>query len=486
MTAPTRRPRTRSPLPTLMFLVIFPSAVLGAVWRFADSQDNSDPPPIDAQAELPDAAPKTPVLSVRRNPLVLARESSSSSFEAALRPLGGAVLPGSCAAISVDGILSLSDGIDTPVTPASTLKFIVGAVALEVLGADTVFTTEVRADLSQGGAGTLYLVGGGDPMLAAAWYPNDATLTRYPQQPATSLDQLADAAIARGLQRINGNVVGDATRYDAELYPPTWPIQFRTIEGGPIGGLVVNDNAVLNQATRATDPGVGAAAEFARLLLERGVTISGAATSGQTPQGITTLASISSAPLLDIVGAMLQTSDNNTAEMLLKEIGLRGRSQGTRAAGISVVEERLRAWGVSMTGWTMVDGSGLSRENKITCADFLAILERFRTGDQLVSRLSVAGTSGTLANFFLDGPLEGRLFGKTGTLTGVKGLIGFVDTLGGSVMRIVILLEADGASQDEYFRPIWERFLAEAISAYASGPSAEELAPAPAVTAPTP
>lgn len=479
----SRRPRrSRNPLPTLVFLVTFPSVVLGGVWRFADSQDNSDPPPIDAAAEFPDAVPKTPVLSARRNPLVLARESSSSSFEAALRPLGGAVLPGSCAAISVDGILSLSDGIDTPVTPASTLKFVVGAVALEVLGADTVFTTEVRADLSQGTAGALYLVGGGDPMLAAAWYPNDATLSRYPQQPATSLDQLADQVIATGLQRITGNVIGDASRYDAELYPPTWPIQFRTIEGGPIGGLMVNDNAILNEKTRATDPGVGAAAEFARLLLERGVTISGAATSAQTPQGVVSIASISSAPLVDIVGAMLQTSDNNTAEMLLKEIGLRGRGQGTRAAGIAVVEERLRAWGISMTGWSMVDGSGLSRENKITCADFLTILERFRTGDQLVSRLSVAGTSGTLANFFVDGPLEGRLLGKTGTLTGVKGLIGFVDTLGGSIMRIVIMLEGEGVNQDEVFRPIWEQYLADAIGAYASGPSADALAPAPAVT----
>ncbi|MGA0878056.1 MAG: D-alanyl-D-alanine carboxypeptidase/D-alanyl-D-alanine endopeptidase [Ilumatobacteraceae bacterium] len=382
----------------------------------------------------------------------------------------------------MDGILSLSDGIDTPVTPASTLKFVVGAVALEVLGADTVFTTEVRADVSQGSAGTLYVVGGGDPMLAAAWYPNDAALTRYPQQPATSLDQLADLVIASGLQRVAGNVVGDATRYDAEMYPPTWPIPFRAVEGGPIGGLMVNDNAVFDDRARATDPGIGAAAEFARLLLERGVSISGGATSGQTPQGVVTLASISSAPLADIVGAMLQTSDNNTAEMLLKEIGLRGRGQGTRAAGIAVVEERLRAWGISMAGWTMVDGSGLSRENKITCADFLAILERYRTGDQLVSRLSVAGSSGTLATFFVDGPLEGRLSGKTGTLTGVKGLIGFVDTLGGSIMRIVILLEGEGVSQDDVFRPIWEQYLADAIGAYASGPSAETLAPAAALT----
>lgn len=476
----------RRPLPTLMFLALVPSAVLGVVWRVADSQDNSDPPPPDATAALPESVPQTPVLSARRNPLVLARESSSSAFELALRPLGGAVLPGSCAAISVDGILSLSDGIDTPVTPASTLKFVVAAVALEVMGADTVFTTEVRADVAQGAAGTVYLVGGGDPMLAASWYPNDATLSRFPQQPATSLEQLVDAVIATGLRRIDGNVVGDGTRYDTELFPPTWPIQFRAVEGGPIGGLVVNDNAVLDQPARAADPGIGAAAEFARLLLERGVAISGAATSGQVPQGVRVIAQVTSAPLIEIIGAMLQTSDNNTAEMLLKEIGFRGRGQGTRAAGISVVEERLRAWGIPLTGWSMVDGSGLSRENKISCADLLAILERFRTGDQLVSRLAVAGVSGTLANAFVNGPLEGRMSGKTGTLTGVKGLIGFIDTLGGSIMRVVILLEGEGVNQDDVYRPIWERFLADAVDEYASGPAADAIAPAAAVASPTP
>ncbi|MFM1752602.1 MAG: putative D-alanyl-D-alanine carboxypeptidase [Actinomycetota bacterium] len=469
--------RARNPLPTLLFLISFPSVLLAGVWRFADSQDNSDPPPIDAIADLPETTPQTPLLSSRRSPLVLARESSSTAFEIGLRPLGGAVLPGSCAAISVDGILSLSDGIDTPVTPASTLKVIVAAVALEVLGPDTVFTTEVRADLSGGTAGTLYLVGGGDPMLAASWYPNDANLSRFPQQPATSLDLLADAVIQQGLQQVSGNVVGDSTRYDAELYPPNWPIQFRTIEGGPIGGLVVNDNAVLNQPTRALDPGIGAASEFARLLLERGVTISGAATSGQAPVGVATIARISSAPLVDIVGAMLGTSDNNTAEMLLKEIGFQARGQGSRAAGISVVEERLRAWGIPLTGWAMVDGSGLSRDNKVTCSSFLAVLERFRTGDQLVSRMPVAGVSGTLSTFFIGGPLEGRLFGKTGTLTGVKGLVGFVDTQSGSIMRIVVLLEGEGVSQEENFRPIWEKYLADAVGDFASGPSAEEIAP---------
>ncbi len=479
-TAPVRRRRRHRG--RFVSISVVATIGLAGLWRVAAAQDNSDPPPPDASAELPDSFPQTPVLSARRTPAVLARETSSSEFQQALRPLGGAVLDGSCAAISVDGVLNMSDGIDTPVTPASTLKFIVGAVALDIIGPSTTFTTEVRGILNNGIVSSLFLVGGGDPLLAAAWYPDDSRFSRFPQQPATSLEALADATKAQGLTQISGNVIGDASRYDSELYPPTWPISFRAIEGGPIGALVVNDALVLGEQNRSVDPSTGAAAEFARLLLERGVSIAGAATSGQAPPGTTTLASITSAPLIDIVGQMLLTSDNNTAEMLLKEIGFRARGSGTREAGISTIDERLRAWGIDPTQYTFVDGSGLSRENKITCSAFLKILERFSTNDEIVRRLPLAGTSGTLIGYFGGTSLQGTFYAKTGSLTGVKGLIGFVASPSGSMIRVALLLEGAGMSEEEAFRPIWEKFLADALDSYSTGPAAQAIQPLPALT----
>lgn len=469
-----RRRRRTSRL--ISFSVVGTIALTG-LWRIAAAQDNSDPPPPDADAELPDFFPQTPILSARRTPAVLARETSSSEFEAALRPLGGAVVDGSCAAISVDGLLSLSDGIDTSVTPASTLKFIVGAVALEIIGPTTTFATEVKGTVVNGVVSSLFLVGGGDPLLASAWYPNDARFSNFPQQPATPLEALADATRAAGVTQISGNIIGDGTRYDSELYPPTWPIGFRAIEGGPIGALTVNDALVFNERNRSGDPAVGAASEFARLLLERSITITGAATSGQATTGLSTIASVSSAPLVEIVGEMILTSDNNTAEMLLKEIGIRARGSGTRAAGISTIEERLRAWGIDSSQFTIVDGSGLSRENKISCSAFLKILERFGPNDEIVRRLPVAGTTGTLIGFFGGTPLQGKFFAKTGSLTGVKGLVGFLGTPSGSLIRVVLLLEGPGVSDDAVFRPIWEKFLSDALAAYSTGPSAEALQP---------
>ena len=234
-----RRARpARNPIASLLFIAVGPSIVLGWLWQFANSQDNSAPPAADLVATSPANIPQTPVLSARRTPGVLARETSSVAFEQALRPLGGSVLAGSCAAVSVDGVLMLSDGIDTPVTPASTLKFLVAATALDSLGADFQYSTEVKAEINVGVVGSIYLVGGGDPLLASAWYPDDLTLSRYQQQPATSLEALADSVVAAGITQITGNVVGDASHYDAELYPPSWPIAFRAIEGGPISGLL--------------------------------------------------------------------------------------------------------------------------------------------------------------------------------------------------------------------------------------------------------
>lgn len=474
---PRRSVPAANPIATLLFVAAFPAVVLFGVWQYAQSRDGSEPPAPDAAAEYPAASPRTPVLSARRTPEVLARETSLTAFSGALRPLGGAVLPGSCAAVEVDGVLALADDVDTPVTPASTLKLLVAAVALDLLGPGHTFTTQVRAEIVNGAVGSLYLVGGGDPLLAASWYPDDSRYVRYPQQPATSLEALADAVVQAGVTQIGGNVVGDGSRYDAELYPPTWPISFRAVEGGPIGALVVNDGAVLGVGVRTNDPAFGAAEELTRLLRERGVVIAGQATSGRAPAELAAIASVTSAPLSDLTRHMLTTSDNNSAEMLLKEIGFVARQAGSRAAGIAVVTETLTTWGVTMDGFQMVDGSGLSSENSSSCRTLLDVLDRYDERSPLFQSLPVAGRTGTLSSLFVGDPMEGRLVAKTGSLTGVKALAGYLPVEGGTLVSFVVLLEGAGVSDDSTFRPIWEGYLSDALDTYPSGPTADLLVP---------
>ena len=177
---------------------------------------------------------------------------------------------------------------------------------------------------------------------------------------------------------------------------------------------------------------------------------------------------------------MLQNSDNNTAEMLLKEIGYQLSGAGTRAAGNSAVMAKLSSWGVPLEGVALSDGSGLSGDNKVTCAAFLAVLERYEATDPLISKLAVAGTSGPLLNHFVGTTLQGRLDGKTGSLSGVKALVGFVPVEGGSTIRFALLLQSPGVDDDKVFKPLWEGVLTQALGSYPQGPTAAAITPLPA------
>ncbi|MEY3091621.1 MAG: putative D-alanyl-D-alanine carboxypeptidase, partial [Actinomycetota bacterium] len=320
--------------------------------------------------------------------------------------------------------------------------------------------------------------------LASSWYPDDGAYNRYPQQPATSFEALADAVVQAGVVQVAGNVVGDASRYDAELYPSEWPITFRAVEGGPISALLVNDGITRGQPGRAADPAQAAAQEFARLLQERGVVIAGQPTSGVMPTGLPAVASVSSAPLSQVIGEMLRNSDNNTAELLVKEIGRAAKGAGSRSAGTATIRERLESWGVPMTGVVIVDGSGLARENKMTCSAMMVLLDRYRIDSPLVAALAVAGRTGTLADDFIGDPLEARLIGKTGSLTGVKALVGYVPVEGVGTIRFAVMLEGNGVDEEGTFRPIWETYLSDALSSYPSGPTADRLVPLEPVPTP--
>jgi D-alanyl-D-alanine carboxypeptidase/D-alanyl-D-alanine-endopeptidase (penicillin-binding protein 4) len=153
---------------------------------------------------------------------------------------------------------------------------------------------------------------------------------------------------------------------------------------------------------------------------------------------------------------------------------------GSRAAGASAIMAKLSSWGVPLEGVVLSDGSGLSGENRVTCAAFLAVLERFQSNDPLISQLAVAGTSGTLSNFFVGTSLQGRLYGKTGSLSGVKALIGFVSVEGGATLRFALLLESPGVDDEKVFKPLWEGVFTDALGLYPQGPTAQAIAPLPA------
>jgi D-alanyl-D-alanine carboxypeptidase/D-alanyl-D-alanine-endopeptidase (penicillin-binding protein 4) len=118
-----------------------------------------------------------------------------------------------------------------------------------------------------------------------------------------------------------------------------------------------------------------------------------------------------------IVQKVNAESHNLFAETLLQLLG-----------GTEGLQQRLTELGVNADGYSLQDGSGLSRQNLVTPATFVQVLQLMADNLQYRNSLAVAGVSGTLAGRFQNPSLQGRLQGKTGTLTGVVALSGYLDS----------------------------------------------------------
>jgi len=317
-----------------------------------------------------------------------------------------------------------------PLAPASTQKLLVAAAALDVLGPDYRFTTTVVTDrpLVHGVADQVWLVGGGDPVLAS---PDFTTFLgnqpEFAHQPVTTpLAWLADQLHAAGVVAVFGGVRGDDRRYDRARFLPAWkPSYIKDAEAAPLGALEVDDGLDRWRPvpTLTADPAAHAAGVLARLLTERGV----AATQGPdgtAPANAIVLAHVVSPPLSDLVTSMLRVSDNTAAELLVRELDRATGGTGTTAGGLAVVQREAAKLGVPVDGVHLDDGSGLAPSDRATCDALLAALDlgtqpRFAA----LSLLSVSGRYGTLINRFLGTPAQGQLAGKTGSIDGVAGLV---------------------------------------------------------------
>jgi serine-type D-Ala-D-Ala carboxypeptidase/endopeptidase (penicillin-binding protein 4) len=457
--------------------------LVGLVWlatAAASRAEAGEPAPAAAEPS-PGPQVATPLLSARRVPGVVTGQLVTAPMVDALGAVAAGMGDQSCLAVAIDGQVVFEAGDGRQVMPASNLKLLTGAVAIDVLGADTTFETRVVADaVADGKVGTLYLVGGGDPLLATQPYLTAVAAQGHEvPEPHTSLEALADQVVAAGVREVAGGVVGDDSRYDAERYVPSWPASYRTAgEAGPLGALLVNDGLrSFSPPRETTDPAAHAASVFAALLRDRGVSVATTGRAGTAPASGTTVASAHSVPMRDVVGEMLLTSDDNTAELLLKEIGRDGQGVGSREAGLQVERDTLASWGVPLDGTSLVDGSGLDRGNRVSCDTLVGVLAHSPPGTPVADGLPLAGSSGTLAGLFRGNPMEGRLRAKTGTLTGARALSGWVAADDGKVVDVAFVVNGSNASQRAL--PLWDR-LGRALALYPARPDLTPFAPLPA------
>jgi serine-type D-Ala-D-Ala carboxypeptidase/endopeptidase (penicillin-binding protein 4) len=327
------------------------------------------------------------------------------------------VAPARSAAVAFDlttGTVLFQQNGNRPLAPASNEKLPLTYAALVRLGTAFRIETDVLGQGEQDGTqwtGTLVLKGNGDPTLSRA-----------------DLRALAAQVKSLGIRSVTGGVAGDESAYDTRRIVAGWKPSFFMDESPPLSALVVDRARVGSVVTRM--PALAAATAFRDALRNAGVAVAGPVRSAAADAWSEPLASVSSPTVAAMVRFMDRESDNFTAEMLLKQLGLAEVDRGTSAAGATVVMQTLAEAGVPMTGVRIVDGSGLSRLDRLTTSALGSLL-KIAWADPtvrpaLLAALPVAGVNGTLQNRLRKPPARGRVLAKTGTTDSASSLSGYV------------------------------------------------------------
>ncbi|MEH2024607.1 D-alanyl-D-alanine carboxypeptidase/D-alanyl-D-alanine endopeptidase [Nostoc sp.] len=362
-------------------------------------------------------------------------------------------------------------------TPASNLKLLTTAAALQELGANF----RIRTSIYQNGNGVLRVVGRGDPSLSD-----------------TQLQKLAQQLKQKGITQIQ-RLIADDSYIQGDIVNPTWQWEdVQSSDGAPVSSFILNQNIfsfklvpqavgkslqvvwidpsetkqwrIINQSVTVpqNQPSyVNVTRELSGTVLR----IQGQLTTNSEPSLIdlpvvdpnyyflrrfrTALATekitlgqtlvvnggvnqeeiafVESPPLAELLMETLQNSNNLYAEALLRALAVkktRVKNQTSADVGLEVVKASLTKLGVDRANYILVDGSGLSRRNLVTPEAFVQTLRGMaKTPTAYIYRASLpmAGKSGTLKGRFQGTPAEGIVQAKTGTLTGVVSLSGYMN-----------------------------------------------------------
>ena len=442
--------------------------------------------------------------------------------------LARAGLPGSAVAAWVQAVDAsrpqLAYRADVPMNPASVMKLLTAWAALDILGPTFTWTTGVatEAPLPMDGrlAGDLFLVGGGDPVLA------------YDR-----LWRLLRQVRGLGIERIAGDLVLDASRWPL---PPFDPLAFdgrgdRPYNVGPsalllnFGALRITlvsdpagprpriafdpplagvrlDNRVIQEAgpceawhrqlagriEPAADGSLVLAVEgrwrtecirkdwnlaplpperFAPALVralwaELGGRIDGTVRFGTAPPAARSLLEETSPPLADVVRDMNKWSNNLIARQILLTLGRQAAAPGEdlTTAGIRAVKESLERAGIDSRGLVMENGAGLSRIARVraaTVGEVLLAAWKRPFMPEFMAALPLAGRDGTARHRVEFSPAAGHAHHKTGSVEGVVSMAGYVLDRRGRRHAVVMLAqhsdaEASRPAQDALVEWVWE------------------------------
>ena len=368
-------------------------------------------------------------------------------------------------------------------TPASVTKLITTATALEVLGADYTFKTQLAIDGTIDSSGVLhgnvYIIGGGDPTLGSRYFPK-SDIFFFPW---------IDALHTAGIKRIEGNVIVDVSLYDKNPVPVLWlsedvgnhyaagvfpfsvfdntvSVDIKNGEKGifltklsPSAYEFDKFNNVLKTGTKdsiyffgepysdtrtiygtmrpnstrtekcdISNPPLYFQQYFSETLIANGIEVlsKNVAAPLAEPVKSTIIYTHHSPPLKDIAAKTNFHSINNYAEHIAKHLALQTDSIATFNAALQFERNFWTKKGIDMSGVFLYDGSGLSPKNAITAAFVCDVLAQMRTNKNFRNSLPVAGESGTVAKFLASTPLKGKARVKSGSFRNVQCYAGYI------------------------------------------------------------
>jgi D-alanyl-D-alanine carboxypeptidase/D-alanyl-D-alanine-endopeptidase (penicillin-binding protein 4) len=207
------------------------------------------------------------------------------------------------------------------------------------------------------------------------------------------------------------------------------------------GQIAMGDSA--NITLTQHDPDFAYVSALTEALRDRGITVdNGSSTSDGWNVRNDSLFTVLSVPASEILPNLMKPSQNQIAEIFLRTLGLEAGGAGTAEGGRTVVQKHFSAWKIPDDAYSVRDGSGLSRTDLISNEAIVGVLEAMRHSPHyklFYESLPIAGVDGTIRTRMQNTAAQGNLRAKTGTLSMVRSLSGYVTTADGHLLEFSIL-----------------------------------------------
>lgn len=215
-----------------------------------------------------------------------------------------------------------------------------------------------------------------------------------------------------------------------------------------IEGIIPIDGSNEKEWIAVWEPSLYALDLFRQSLAEHGIKLNSDVKKGKTPPEAAVITSHQSIPLSELLVPFMKLSNNGHAEVLVKEMGRMVKGEGSWEKGLEVIYEQISSLGMNPNTVVIRDGSGISHVNLIPANEISNLLYHVQTEPwfpAFLNSLPVAGnderlTGGTLKDRMASAAMTGNVIAKTGTITTVTSLSGYVKTKSGESLIFSILL----------------------------------------------